>query len=188
MLIKTEHDNNENGKSFSCLNIWKIYLQVGFIGLFVAFTMWYTMNTGTRIAKQYPSLVDAAMEIKLEATLAHLWLEEIISGDRHVEISEVWSNLDQAPAEWYAQAMLYGGENEISVYIPLQDPELRNNISDLLKKISIFRSIAKKRLANLEESSVGSKIDQRFDKIFDNFLKQADVVETSLLKVIKKEI
>ena len=43
------------------------------------------------------------MEIKFEATEAHLWLEEIISGDRSEDINAVWKHLDIA--DWYAEGI-----------------------------------------------------------------------------------
>ncbi len=64
--------------------------------------MFYSLYIGRGLAERYAPLVDAAMEIKLEATTAHLWFEEIISGDRFVDIDEVWKHLDQA--KWYARA------------------------------------------------------------------------------------
>jgi len=41
----------------------------------------YSLQIGRDIASRYTPLVDAAMEIKLEATTAHLWFEQAISGE-----------------------------------------------------------------------------------------------------------
>ena len=75
---------------------WRMYLLICIVGLMITGIMGYGFFKGGRMSKVYAPLVDAAMEIKLEATTAHLWFEEIISGDRHENISEVWKHQDQA--------------------------------------------------------------------------------------------
>ncbi len=75
----------------------------------VAASLVYSLMTARRIAERHGPLADAAMEIKLEAAVGHLWFEEILSGDRNEDIAEVWELFDQDA--WYARAMLEGGEN-----------------------------------------------------------------------------
>ncbi len=146
--------------------------------LLIAGVMVYTLFTGRSMTERYAPLADAAMEIKLEATIAHLWFEEIISGDRYVEIEEVFSHLDQAA--WYARAMLEGGENQEGKFVPLESPALRQKIAQTLKGLSVFRDIARQRWELRSQSGVGSDIDQRFDMVFADFLASADQVETAL--------
>ena len=161
-----------------------IILVAGF-GLLVTGIMVYSLLAGSRIAVRYAPLVDAAMEIKLEATLGHLWFEEIISGDRHKDIAVVWEHLDQSA--WFARAMLEGGENPEGVFIPLRDPVLRGEIEDVLANISDFRTIAEERLA-ADRSGIGTDIDQRFDAVFEGFLKQADKVESVLRGAMARDL
>ena len=52
------------------------------LGLFISGVMGYALFTGSRMTQRYAPLIDAAMEIKLEAAIGHLWFEEAISGDR----------------------------------------------------------------------------------------------------------
>lgn len=149
-------------------------------------TMFYSFTTGRNMAQRYTPLQDAAMEIKLEATTAHLWFEEAISGDRTINLEIVWGHLDQA--EWYAKAMLDGGENHEGKYLPLEDQSLRQKIEETITEIRAFRSIATQRWAEQLKSGVGSSIDQRFDKSFENFLLSADNVETGLQQKMKREL
>lgn len=44
--------------------------------------MVYSLPTGSRLAERYPPLVDAATEIELDATLGHLWFEEVVGDGR----------------------------------------------------------------------------------------------------------
>ena len=180
-----EHMGRDNTASRS-IRVWRVYLLVGFIGMLVAVTLWYALNTSTRIVKQYAPQVSAAHHIKIDAILGHLWFEEIISGDRREDINEVWGHFDQA--EWYARAMLEGGQSHEGTYIPLSDPILRQNILDVLENIRAFRNIAEERLANIDNSFVGSDIEQRFDDVFDSFLNQADIVENALQQTITRDI
>ncbi len=185
ILVTNQSTDGKNRLSLS-RRAWQMYLPIGFIGLLIAVTLWYAMSTGTRIAKQYSPLVNAVMEIKLEATTAHLWFEEFIGGDRDIDINEVWNHIDQA--EWYAQVMLEGGQSDEGTYIPLRDPKLRQSILEVLEKIKAFRGIAKERYANSDKSSVGSDSDQRFEAVFRSFLKQADDVKTTLQQAMGRDI
>ena len=85
----------------------------------------------------YAPLVDATMEVKYELSEGHLWLEEVISGDRHTDIETVWGHFDQAL--WYATAMLEGGENPEGKFIPLDDEKLRNSVIQVIGEVNRFR-------------------------------------------------
>ncbi len=123
---------------------WRMYLLICIVGLMITGILGYGFFKGDRMNKVYSPLVDAAMEIKLEATTAHLWFEEIISGDRYEDISAVWEHQDQA--EWYAKAMLEGGKNPEGTFIPLDDAEMRRKIKNVQGKLKEFRGITQKRI------------------------------------------
>lgn len=166
--------------------LWRTYLLVLIIGIFMISILGYGFYTGNRMHKVYAPLIDAAMVIKLEATLAHLWFEEIISGDRHEDIKGVWEHQDQA--EWYAKAMLEGGRNQEGIYIPLDDAEMRGKIKKVQEQLAQFREITKTRLETKDISGVGTDIDQRYDNIFLNLLNEADKVESRLQQVMAKDM
>jgi len=44
-------------------------------------TLLYVFYSGHQISSRYTPQLNAVMEIKLNGALAHLWLEEIMSGD-----------------------------------------------------------------------------------------------------------
>jgi len=144
----------------------------------IAGAMLYSFYLGLNMATRYTPVVHAATELKLEATTAHLWFEEIISGDPYLRIEEIWQHLDEA--EWYARAMLEGGVNHQGEIIPLETPALRQKIQQVLEGLDAFRSIAQKRWDQKSDSGVGSDIDQALDSTFDDFLIAADAVKTTL--------
>lgn len=140
--------------------------------------IFYNFIHGKRVYKEYVPLSEAAHNIKFEATMAHLWFEEIISGDTNEHINQVWQH--QEHAEWYALAMLNGGEKQDIKYFPLKSPELRSKISDVLILLNKFKSISEKRFSEVEISRTGSEIDQRYDDIFLRFINLANEVEEEI--------
>ncbi len=166
--------------------VWKIYLQVGIIGLLIVTALWYIMSADARISNRYPPLIDASTKIKYEAAIAHLWFEEAISGDRSKNINSIWHHFSKA--EWFTQVMLNGGQCEGVICIPLKDPKLIESINGALAEIKTFRIIAEERYANWENSSIGSEIDQRFDSIFNSLILKIDEVESALHLAMRRDI
>jgi diguanylate cyclase (GGDEF)-like protein/PAS domain S-box-containing protein len=164
----------------------KTSLLVAMLTLSIASAMFYSFYVGRKIAFHYAPLVDAAMEIKLQATTAHLWLEEIISGDRTVDIEAVWGHIDQA--EWYAHAMLEGGENKKGKFISLDDADLRRQIEQTIAGIKAFREVSHERWDARSRSGVGSEIDQHSDETFLNFVIAVDNVETALKNAMTRHL
>ncbi len=156
------------------------------ITLIMLSIVYYSFNTARNISERYVPLVDAAMEIKLETTSAHLWFEEAISGDKSIPIEKVWTHLDQS--EWYAHAMLEGGMNEKSTLLALEAPQFRMQIEKVLLGINNFRHIAEQRWASQLTSGVGSNLDQQFDEAFLQFIYAADNVESALKEIIIEDL
>ncbi|MBF0454997.1 MAG: EAL domain-containing protein [Magnetococcales bacterium] len=156
------------------------------LGFLIAAAMGYSLFTGSRISQRYMPLVHAAMEIKFEAAIGHLWFEEAISGDRGQMIQEVYQHIEQSA--WYAQAMLQGGGNEKGLIVPLHDAQLRHEINEVSLKIEQFHSLAKKRWENQSASGVGTVLDQYFDTTFKELLRQVDQVEITLNMAIEKDL
>ncbi|TYC52256.1 hypothetical protein FMN50_18040 [Rhodobacterales bacterium] len=73
---------------------------------------------GNAVGARLAPLGDAAMEIKLTATHAHLLFEVIMSGDAGESIDEVWDLLNET--KFYANAILNGGSNEEGSFYPTQ--------------------------------------------------------------------
>ncbi len=167
-------------KKFSMSRIpWKNCLQIGVIALFMAVTMRVTMITSSQVTEEYSPLIDAVNKIKIEATFAHLKIEQLIYGDTSVDIDSIWEHFYQA--EWYAQAMLEGGQKDEWRYVALENKKLQKNILEVLNKIRTFRAIAKERLTRPDQSKIGSSIEQQFDRLFYDFLKQSDNVEVIIV-------
>ncbi len=168
------------------LSLWKMYLVIGAIGFSVACMLGYSFYKGDRMSSRYAPLVDAAMEIKLQATTAHLWFEEIISGDSNENIEVVWERLKEA--DWYTHAMLEGGENAEGKFRPLKDIEMRRIINAVHNELNEFIEITRLRLNAVSTSGPGSVIDQQYDAKFDKFITKADLVETRLQQIMHHDL
>ncbi len=165
---------------------WLMYLIICVIGVTITGLMGYGFFNGDRLVRTYAPLVDACMEIKIEVSNTHLWLEELLGGDSTMDVRRIWEH--QKQAEWYAEAMLEGGQNAKGTFIPLDDAEMRKNIIEVQTALRAFKNIAQKRLANRDVSKPGSNIDKQYDRIYSNLLKKTDDVESRLHQVMVKNL
>ncbi|MET0064735.1 MAG: EAL domain-containing protein [Candidatus Thiodiazotropha sp.] len=138
---------------------------------------------GHRIAAHHAPLVDASMELKLEVTTAHLWFEEIVSGDTSEPIDVVWESLDLA--EWYGTSLLHGGSNQMGTYPALEDEQLRKMVTAVLALLAEFRQVTEFRYH--QQAAPGTEIDQQYDALFREVLALSDAVELAVLALIERE-
>ena len=158
----------------------------GFVVIVSLAIVGYLATTGEQMASRHTPQIDAAMEIKFNAAMGHLWFEEIIAGDRNEQIEDVWGYLEAS--DWYARALLEGGQNQEGTFVPLKSPTMRRQIESVREALARFRTIAEQRYSNFEASLPGSDIDQKFDRIFYEFIDEADQVETLLQESIVVEL
>jgi len=131
--------------------------------------------------------IDATLEIKASASNAHLWLEEIITGDQHERIQLVWDKLDEA--QWYINVLLSGGKNHEGNFLPLADKELLTAMQDVQKLFHKWKLLAYQRIElDKSVSGIGTDIDQQFDRMFKDLIEKADQVETMLKYEINKTL
>jgi len=126
-------------------------------------------DEGVEVAERLAPLGDAAMEIKLSATEAHLIFEEIMAGDAGEDIQQVWDLLDEA--RFYADAILNGGENAEGRFYASEDPVVRSAVGEVLASLQSFTEAARTRYGSLtQRQGVGSGADERFDALYDGLI------------------
>ena len=155
-----------------------VYILLFALAINVLSMVFYVTYNAKLMSVTHAPLADAAMQIELEATTAHLWFEEIIGGDKTANMDNVRASINAA--QWYADAMLEGGTNERGTFIPLDDEELRDEIKEVKAAISEFKKLTEHRLILESTAGIGSEIDQEYAAIFERFITQADEVETML--------
>ena len=136
----------------------------------------------TRLSSQDTALLRAAGEIQLDAAMAHLWLEEFVTGDS-TNLAEVWRDFDHA--EGLTRAMLEGGgpDSPARGLQRLEEPELRRQAGRLLQSIGDLRRIARRRQEGLsrgEDTGIGSQADEEFDRLFFRLSREARQLEQGI--------
>lgn len=111
-------------------------LLTGVAGVIGGWTASSIGGEGVRVAERLAPLGDAAMEIKLSATEAHLIFEEIMAGDEGEDIQVVWDLLEET--RFFANAILKGGENDEGRFYASDDPVVRGYTEKVLANLDAF--------------------------------------------------
>ncbi|MCP5063352.1 MAG: PAS domain S-box protein [Ignavibacteriae bacterium] len=130
----------------------------------------------------YSPMIDAAMELKYEVTSAHLWFEEILSGDKEEDIHEVYSRLEYT--QWFLNAMRNGDINDHGTFTRIDDPTIINHLGRLEDYIYKLISLTTLRYNLHDKGKAGTETDKQYDAIFNDFLEEASLLETNLKNYI----
>lgn len=144
------------------------------IGLFIG-TNWIRESLLTDAT----ALVHAASEIRSRLAIAHLWVEEYVSGDE-VDLREIAEHLERS--EQLVAMMLEGGQVSAGPYPlrPVRDPHQRSLLLRIREGLARFAAISELRREGFprgEPVGIGSTIDVEFDRVFDALL--TDIEESS---------
>ncbi|HEG42520.1 MAG TPA: response regulator [Phycisphaerales bacterium] len=162
------------------------FLLIAVLSVVILGSMGYILWSANYMISRQAPMIDASMEISLEATQAHLWFEEIISGDKNEDIDAVMESI--AKADWFARVMLEGGENSKGKYLPLKDETLRSDVMEVREKIATFKQMTLERWDNRETAGIGSDIDQKYDIVFRDFTTQAEKMEGNLQQILSHQL
>jgi len=142
-------------------------------------------DQGKTVATRLAPLKDAAMEIKLTATKAHLLFEEIMAGDSSENLETVWNLLDKTL--WYCNAILKGGENDEGKFYASDDPQIREKVETLRKHVEGFLAVTNERHTTIQKNTAdGNSAAESFDKEFEIFVKEADEAKTLIYSSMDK--
>lgn len=117
---------------------------------------------GIYVGKELAPLGDAAMEIKLLGTTAHLEFEEAIADLDDEKAKEAKEYLKET--KWFCNAILRGGTNEEGVFYKTNDPEVVKVINEVIEDVEKFEKIVDERWRFATKGqSAGGAADQVFD-------------------------
>jgi len=167
------------------VGLWRMYLLIGCGGLIVIGMAASGFYLGVRMNARHAPLIDAAMEMRLEAMLARLRMEQMSAGGRAVDPKAVWKHLDQA--DWYARAMLEGGENPKGTFVPARDRELRRKVQAARQELAVFRGLVRRRLAQAGPPDDAGAVPP-YEEAFAAFLDYADQVEGRLQRAMQEDL
>ncbi|SFV69749.1 Transcriptional regulator [hydrothermal vent metagenome] len=143
------------------------FIIILFIGIGTLFLLQNSFSKSYEINAKYPPLMNANKTIMYKVTLAHLYLEEALSGDEEASIKDVILYLNSA---LYSLSRLEDYEGDISI------------LSQLRKNIDNFKVLSYHRTKNNETSKIGSDADANFDIVFSEIIDACIQVENTLLK------
>ena len=139
-----------------------------------------------RMVSQYSTLVAKSIEVKLEIATAHLWFEEIILGDIHESLETVHHHHDKASR--YIENILGGGSDPLGAVVPVNSPQIRQDLKQVKKHLAQFRDITQERFNSIEYAGAGSEIDQKYDAVFIKLLNHMDKVINELKLLSKGDL
>ncbi|MCB0164111.1 MAG: hypothetical protein KDI79_07805, partial [Anaerolineae bacterium] len=146
------------------------FLLLAFLNVLMGVSAVYFTNSisssGVAVGANLAPLGDAAMEIKLTATRAHLLFEEIMAGDTTEDINEVWALLDETL--WYTDAILQGGSNDEGTFVASTDRVVLEKTAQVRKSVEQFIQSAHNRYdTRASAAGIGSEADQQFDADYE---------------------
>lgn len=180
-MKKNGPQSTDNQKTDHWLRFnWLLQATICIIGLLIVLSTTYGFHRGIQLYRSYVPLLDASMEMRLEATTAYLWFEELLGGDKSKSMDVIFGHLDRA--EWYASAMIGGGQNQHLRLLPLVDMSYLPIIERLQIKLQDQRVLLGKRMASKTNAGPGSEIDSEYHATLDDFITDATLFEIEIKK------
>ena len=142
-------------------------------------------NNGLVIARQDSPLIYASMALQLNATEAHLRLEEMIAGDENQQIDDIEALLDNCRS--YVDAILNGGKVANKKIIAATEPDVRARISKVRGEIDAMSSLAVERYAT-RDGKEGADAKRAFHKAYNALIANASEVENSVEIQIERDV
>ncbi len=119
-------------------------------------------------------------EILTHLTIAHLWVEEFVTGDE-VAMEPVWRSLDDAET---AIAQLLGhGAVARGALPPLSEPSLVLQAERIRALVEQFEDMSKDRHEGYEVGKpvgIGSQVDVEYDRVFGEVVRETESLEVAL--------
>ena len=184
MTFKQDSKSNRKPK-FPAIP-WRMHLLVGIVGLIVIGIVVYGFYIGERLTALDEPLIDAVMEIQLEAEASDLWFREVIQGNLVADPRTIWQPLEQSV--WYLHAILQDSKIRKKFYSPLKDEDTHELIEDVQKKFAVLKKVAELIVATAETHGSAKGLRLRYDEAIRKFLDQVEQLEGRLLFIKAKNI
>lgn len=159
---------------------------VGVLTLLGTGMLIFSLLAANRITTKYAPLTDAAMAIKYNIAVAHLWLEEAVTEGAAIDYAAYQHALSEA--EKYAFALRSDHAHLGYHSVPPHKFSIEKETHAVLNSIEAFRSISEKRWRSRETSGINTEIDQRFDEVFSVLLNHSNQVVEAVRAAIRREV
>jgi signal transduction histidine kinase len=113
--------------------------------------------------------LDAIMDVQIHTATFHLWFEEVLGGDPAVNMKEVWEDYDRAMR--LVDVLMNGGQSDHGMIPhPIDDSGMRSQAQKIKTLLSSFKTLALVRMQQPGQAGIGSEIDHKFDKVFEQIM------------------
>ncbi|MDQ6998974.1 MAG: PAS domain S-box protein, partial [Mariprofundus sp.] len=139
--------------------------------------------------EHYHPLLEAAIEVRAHTAEFHIWFEEALEGD--VSPDKAWPHFDHA--EGFAGILSEAGEPEALhngslFHLSLYNAELGRQTEHVISDLQQLRRIAQMRIKDKQHSGIGTPIDSRFDKTYNDIIDGTMQMETLVHKLIHADM
>jgi signal transduction histidine kinase/ActR/RegA family two-component response regulator len=112
---------------------------------------------------------------------AHLWFEELLTGDPNIKPAQVWELFASAEAALSKfKAEQYELDKQLLSFVPSSGTPVPDLIERLSERSTTLESLARTRHQSLSDSSAGTAIDEQFDVIFTETLAASFEIERAV--------
>jgi signal transduction histidine kinase/ActR/RegA family two-component response regulator len=112
---------------------------------------------------------------------AHLWFEELLTGDPNIKPAQVWELFASAEAALSKfKAEQYELDKQLLSFVPSSGTPVPVLIERLSERSATLESLARTRHQSLSDSSAGTAIDEQFDVIFTETLAASFEIERAV--------
>jgi C4-dicarboxylate-specific signal transduction histidine kinase len=159
--------------------VWRGYgtpAAVLLLGVLAALLLVWTYLIGERQSKVF-AWADAAMDMRVNAALFHLWFEEAATFGSREDVEKSFSYLDKTLE--LSEAILSGGKSEHGTVLPrLDEPGLRRHGENIRSRLVKMKEIGLRRRRDLKAGGIGSSLDVEFNAVFREFDEEARILES----------
>ena len=120
-------------------------------------------------------------EVRQNLAEAHLWHEELLTGDPNIKPAQVWELFARAEtALTEFQEEQYALDKELLIFAPASGTPVPALIERLSERSGTLEKLARTRHQSLSDSSAGTAIDEQFDLIFAETLAASFEIERAV--------
>lgn len=112
---------------------------------------------------------------------AHLWFEELLTGDPNIRPEQVWGLFEEAKAALVRfKVEQYEVDKELLDFVPSRGISVHLLLDRLSERATALETLARTREGSKTDSSAGTAIDEEFDVIFTETLAASFEVEKAV--------
>ena len=117
---------------------------------------------------------------------AHLWFEELLTGDPNIRPEQVWGLFESAKIQLTRfETEQQRVDKELLDFVPSRGISVWALLEKLSERVKALENLARTREGSLTDSSAGTAIDEKFDVIFTETLAASFEVERAVREFSK---